>query len=112
MVKTQGKVNKTKFAEKHGLAKSSLFTILDSKNRQVMDLAEMEGKTIEGRKRLKAKHCVQKKLTDMSKNVLKVTLFIAFDGTVGTGYIEYRLYRSIAYIEVSQIYKISHYVSQ
>ena len=67
LVKTQGKVIKTKFAEKHGLAKSSLFTILDSKNRQVMDLAEMEGKIIEGRKRLKAKSCVQKKLTDMFK---------------------------------------------
>ena len=44
LVKTQGKVNKTKFAEKHGLAKSSLSTILDSKNRQVLELAELEGK--------------------------------------------------------------------
>ena len=67
MFKTQDKVNKTKFAEKHGLAKSSLFTILDSKNRQVMDLAEIGGKNIQGRKRLKAKSCVQKKLTDMFK---------------------------------------------
>ena len=35
LVKTQGKVNKTKFAEKYGLAKYSLATILDSKSRQV-----------------------------------------------------------------------------
>ena len=28
LVKLQGKVNKTKFAEKHGLAKSSLSTIV------------------------------------------------------------------------------------
>ena len=67
MVQTQGKVNKTKFAEKHGLAKSSLFTILDNKNRQVRDLADIEGKIIEGKKKLKAKSCVQKKLTDMFK---------------------------------------------
>ena len=48
LVKRQGKVNKTKFAEKYGL-----FTILYSKNRQVMEVAELEGKAIEGRKRLK-----------------------------------------------------------
>ena len=48
LVKRQGKVNKTKFAEKYGL-----FTILDSKNRQVMEVTELEGKAIEGRKRLK-----------------------------------------------------------
>ena len=48
LVKRQGKVNKTKFAEKYGLS-----TILDSKNRQVMEVAELEGKAIEGRKRLK-----------------------------------------------------------
>ena len=53
LVKRQGKVNKTKFDEKYGLAKSSLSTILDSKNRQVMEVAELEGKAIEGRKRLK-----------------------------------------------------------
>ena len=53
LVKRQGNVNKTKFAEKYGLAKSSLSTILDSKNRQVMEVAELEGKAIEGRKRLK-----------------------------------------------------------
>ena len=35
LVKRQGKVNKTKFAEKYGQAKSSLSTILDSRNRQV-----------------------------------------------------------------------------
>ena len=48
LVKRQGKVNKTKFAEKYGLS-----TSLDSKNRQVMEVAELEGKAIEGRKRLK-----------------------------------------------------------
>ena len=48
LVKRQGKVNKTKFAEKYGLS-----TILYSKNRQVMEVAELEGKAIEGRKRLK-----------------------------------------------------------
>ena len=40
LVKLQGKVNKTKFAEKHGLAKSSLSTILDSKKGQVMEVAD------------------------------------------------------------------------
>ena len=53
MVKVQGKVNKAKFAKSHGLRKSSLGTILASKNRQVMDQADTEGKAIEGRKRLK-----------------------------------------------------------
>ena len=50
LVKRQGNVNKTKFAEKYGLAKSSLSTILDSKNRQVMEVAVLEGKAIEGKK--------------------------------------------------------------
>ena len=43
LVKRQGKVNKTKFAVYNSR----------SKNRQVMEVAELEGKAIEGRKRLK-----------------------------------------------------------
>ena len=42
-MKRQGKVNKTKFAVYNSR----------SKNRQVMEVAELEGKGIEGRKRLK-----------------------------------------------------------
>ena len=34
LVKVQGKVNKAKFAKSHGLPKSSLGTILASKNRR------------------------------------------------------------------------------
>ena len=45
----KGKVNKTQFALKHGLAKSSLQTInFSNKSRQCMNTAETDGKAIEG----------------------------------------------------------------
>ena len=50
----KGKVNKTQFALKHGLAKASLQTInFSNKSRQCMNTAETDGKAIEGRKRVK-----------------------------------------------------------
>ena len=47
----EGKLNKTQFALKHGLAKSNLQTILTSKSRQFINTVETDGKVIEGRKK-------------------------------------------------------------
>jgi len=48
----EGKVSKTNFAVKTGIAKSSLCTILNRKKRQSIETADFYEKAIEGRKGL------------------------------------------------------------
>ena len=54
----KGKINKTQFALKHGLAKSSLQTISASKSQQCMNTAETYGNAIEGRVKFPYWHTV------------------------------------------------------
>ena len=53
LISTGVKVNKAQFAQNHRLARSSLQTLLEPKNRELLTKAEVEGKYVEGRKRLR-----------------------------------------------------------
>lgn len=53
LISTGVKVNKAQFAQNHRLARSSLQTLLEPKNRELLTKAEVEGKDVEGRKRLR-----------------------------------------------------------
>lgn len=53
LISTGVKVNKAQFAQNHRLARSSLQTLLEPKNRELLTKAEVEDKDVEGRKRLR-----------------------------------------------------------